>query len=107
MQDSRKQHGQWLAHAEKNSGALHKITKPPPRRETDIHTGKKTLRSPKDMLDHETTAFTRIWTCGETPHDEHTKYLTALRDKAIEDEGYEPWTLEDLDRSIKGEPDKG
>eukprot|EP00959_Pyramimonas_sp_CCMP1952_P052557 1098800-Pyramimonas_sp.AAC.1 len=49
MQDSRKQHGQWPAQAEKKSGSPHKITKPPPRRETDTRTGTKTLCSPTDM----------------------------------------------------------
>eukprot|EP00959_Pyramimonas_sp_CCMP1952_P046041 961765-Pyramimonas_sp.AAC.1 len=59
MQDSRKQYGQWLTQSDKHNGSLHKITKPPPRRETEIHTGTTVTKPeghdrPQDQDTHQT-----------------------------------------------------
>ncbi|CAK0826050.1 unnamed protein product, partial [Prorocentrum cordatum] len=99
MSDSRKQRGTRPMQADKRSGALHKITEPPPRRETD--TGTTTLCSPKDMLNHKTSTSTQIWKCDATPRGEHKEHLIALRAKAAEEEERDPWALDDLDRCTK------
>eukprot|EP00959_Pyramimonas_sp_CCMP1952_P012249 258625-Pyramimonas_sp.AAC.1 len=51
MRDISKQHSPWLVQAEKTIGVLHRINKPPPGHEHEIHTEYGTICSPKDMID--------------------------------------------------------
>eukprot|EP00959_Pyramimonas_sp_CCMP1952_P342650 7178836-Pyramimonas_sp.AAC.1 len=65
MRDSSKQYSLWLAQAEKTIGVLHRIAKPPPRHEHEIHTVCGTVCSPEDMVDQKAVDFQKIWACEE------------------------------------------
>eukprot|EP00959_Pyramimonas_sp_CCMP1952_P091817 1921994-Pyramimonas_sp.AAC.1 len=71
MRDSTKQYSLWLAQAEKTIGVLHRITKPPPRHEHEIHTEYGTVCSPKDMVHQKAVDFQKIWACEDVPHTSH------------------------------------
>ena len=57
-------------------------------------------------MDLKAIAFEKIWTSHEIPHHTHTALLQVLRQQAKATEAT-AWTVEDLDKALQGEPDRG
>ncbi|CAK0834364.1 unnamed protein product, partial [Prorocentrum cordatum] len=73
LQENTRAFGQWLALAEKDVGVLHRIAKPPPRREEEVVTHDGVLDCPTKIVDEKAKAFQDIWKCDRLKHEQHTE----------------------------------
>ena len=96
----------WMLEVEKKTGVLHRITRPPPRREDEVATDKGCTNCPMAIVDIKTERFAQIWSSSALKHSEHEEMLRSQRDEAML-EAPNQWTVEDLDAVLKGEPDEG
>ncbi|CAK0864046.1 unnamed protein product, partial [Prorocentrum cordatum] len=75
LQENSRAFAQWLARAEKDVGVLHRITKPPPRREEEVVTHEGVLDCPTKIVDEKAKAFQDIWKCDRLKHEQHTEAM--------------------------------
>eukprot|EP00959_Pyramimonas_sp_CCMP1952_P276047 5770242-Pyramimonas_sp.AAC.1 len=61
--------------AEKEPGILHKITKPPVRREEEVATPSGVICCPAEIVDLKAETFKATWTDPGNPHDRHCQNL--------------------------------
>eukprot|EP00959_Pyramimonas_sp_CCMP1952_P350015 7333453-Pyramimonas_sp.AAC.1 len=79
LRRNHRKYSNWLATAFKTPATLHKITKPPPRREHEVAHQGKVLSGPLDIVDAKAADFNDIWACHDVPHSHHTTLLSDLR----------------------------
>eukprot|EP00959_Pyramimonas_sp_CCMP1952_P045613 952806-Pyramimonas_sp.AAC.1 len=60
LRQNHREHSNWLATACKTPVILHKITKPPPRREHEVVHQGRALSSPPDIVDAKAAVFNDI-----------------------------------------------
>eukprot|EP00959_Pyramimonas_sp_CCMP1952_P060947 1273142-Pyramimonas_sp.AAC.1 len=99
-------YAKWLAMAENEPGILHKITKPPVRREEEIATPSGVICCPTEIVDLKAETFKDTWTDPGNPHGRHCQNLGCLR-RVARQEDPQAWAISGLDIALKGEPDKG
>eukprot|EP00959_Pyramimonas_sp_CCMP1952_P108686 2272483-Pyramimonas_sp.AAC.1 len=61
LRENSRAFGQWLSLAGKGPGVLHRITKPPPRREEEVVTDDGVLDCPTKIVDEKAKSFHNIW----------------------------------------------
>eukprot|EP00959_Pyramimonas_sp_CCMP1952_P191088 3995943-Pyramimonas_sp.AAC.1 len=82
LRESTRSFGRWLAAADRQPGAPHRITKSPSRREGELATEAGVTDSPMEIVDAKAEAFAKIWRCEEVAHGKHTQLLGDLRRRA-------------------------
>ncbi|CAK0792836.1 unnamed protein product [Prorocentrum cordatum] len=105
LRESTRSFGRWLAATEKQRGVLHRITKPPIRREEELAMERGVTDSPMEIVDAKAEASAKIWRCEEAAHGTHTQLLGDPRRRAAAVDAPQ-WTVDDLNLALAGVVEK-